>query len=501
MDQKEYERLTKACDFVLDKFSSNYAIMAIPWLHVLNGHPNSLYKYQHVFAKRSILSAAKVLLYNISYILYKLSGSFFEFRISKIKDQPSRQTDILFISHFVNVKVQKNSPDFYYGELPAHLEKSKGIRTAIGMIDHTPKNKTGAERAKIEEDELWKFLFPKTLSFGKEISLIIQCISSFYHLLKAYYSEKGFDKKAILREAVFQSISPETFKELRIYKNVQFLIEHLKPAVLIITWEGWAWERLSIHAAKFGNPEIKCLGYQHTVLYASSHSVKKSLGQLYDPDMIFTIGNVTAGILRSANEFTHTSIISYGSQRLVKRPKEQINKIRTINCLVAPEGIESECLLLFTFAIESAKKMPDVNFIFRTHPVLPFTMLSEKNTSLASLPSNCVVSDLKDINADFERCNFILYRGSSVALYAVLNGLRPVYYSLPAELSIDPLYLLDNWRLTVKDTEDFEKVIQADTVLQDAEKQKQYSSARSFCKDYVSVPDEAVLYDFIPSKN
>jgi len=168
---------------------------------------------------------------------------------------------------------------------------------------------------------------------------------------------------------------------------------------------------------------------------------------------------------------------------------------------VAPEGIESECLLLFNFAMEAAKKIPKINFIFRTHPVLPFTMLSKENANLALLPANCIVSDLPDINADFERCNFILYRGSSVALYAVLNGLRPVYYKLPDELSIDPLYLLNDWRFTVQDTKDFEGGLQSDSSLSEDEKQKLYSSALLFCKNYVSAPDESVLYNFMPSRN
>jgi len=146
-------------------------------------------------------------------------------------------------------------------------------------------------------------------------------------------------------------------------------------------------------------------------------------------------------------------------------------------------------------------QMPDIHFIFRTHPVLPYTMLSEKYTDLDMFPQNCSVSVSSDINTDFDRCSFLLYRGSSVALYAVLNGLRPIYYGIPGEMSIDPLYLLGNWHITVQDTQDFETSIRSAMSMTDDEKQKQYSAALTFCKEYAAPPDASVVYNLVASKN
>lgn len=497
MDQKQFERLTIACDIVLEKFSANYAIVAIPWLHVLNAHPNSLVKYQHVFAKRNWVSFMTRILYSKMYMLYQLFNSFFTFRLQAKEKQSTKKVDILFISHFVNGSASKDNTDFYFGDLPSEFQKKYGLQSVIGLIDHTPKIKNSASRLIIEEGAMAKWLFPKTLSFSEELTLIYQTISSFFTLFKSFITEKNTDLKAVLLEAAIESVSPKTFKELRIHHNVRTLIKMLNPKILIFTWEGWAWERLSIRSAKTVNPELKCFGYQHTVLYASSHSIKKSLGSFYDPDMIFTIGNWTTNFLKTANQFKNTAIINYGSQRLLQTPKEVYHRFEKRICLVAPEGIESECLLLFEFAIELATQMPEIQFLFRTHPVLPFSMLSKKNTSLNVLPANCIISDEKDINADFAKCNFLLYRGSSVALYAVLNGVRPFYYHIQNEISIDPLYELKDWRITVKNSDEFKIAVMNESGFSVEEKQNQFLSALTFCKSYVSSADISVFEGYI----
>jgi hypothetical protein len=173
---------------------------------------------------------------------------------------------------------------------------------------------------------------------------------------------------------------------------------------------------------------------------------------------------------------------------LQARNPERTDKL--LQCLVTPEGIESECVLLFDFAIALAKRSADMNFIFRTHPVLPYEMLVQKYTRFAILPVNCMVSDLADIEEDFKRTDFLLYRGSSVSMYATMQGLRPVYYAVAGEISIDPLYQLGNWRITIQDENEFADAIRTHTALLPSEKNEMYLSARSYCEDYLQMPDE-----------
>lgn len=405
------------------------------------------------------------------------------------------KADIVFISHLVSLEGGKTEKDFYYGSLPSFLEKNKGLTTLTGLIDHTASFKSITEKQSIDATGLHRFLFPKTISFSNELRFAGQCFSSFRKLTAEYFREKDPEKKQILCEAAIHALSPETTNALRIGELIKNILRQTGAGSLVITWEGRSWERLAFQSAHSVNMSIKCIGYQHTVLLASSHALKRSLGKTYDPDILFTIGSTTAAVLRSSGQFTQTEIISFGSYRLSGSAKEKLrHHSGGLTCLVAPEGIETESVLLFGFAIQLAKQLPDMQFVFRTHPVLPYEWLAKKFSSLAALPLNCRLSELADINDDFQRSDILLYRGSSVAIYAALNGLRPVYYAIPGELTVDPLYLPDDWKLKVENADDFIQAITMHTSTAEDTKETQYRSVLSIYKDYVIVPDQELAY-------
>jgi hypothetical protein len=497
MDQKEFERLTNACDLILKKCGDNYAIVAVSWLHVLNVHPNSIQHYGNALHKRSFFSALRFSLYNIAYIGYKLFKSVFEAHNDRYIKPGS--TDILFISHLVGANMQKENLDFYYGELAHHAETKKGLGTITALIDHTAGTKTKSERGAIEKGGQAKYLYRKTLPFAKEVKIIRQCFSSFRTLNSMSRAEQDPDLKNVLKEASLQSIAPETFYTLRIYEMTNELIKRSKPSNIVLTWEGRAWERLAVYAARHAGSPVKCIGYQHTILLSSSHSIKRSLSKDYDPDHILTLGEITAGVLKKG--LPDVLFSSYGSYRMTLNGGGQFKKSDSIVCLVTPEGLEVESLYLFSMAVEVAKRMPEVQFIFRMHPVYPYKMFSDKHPSFAALPSNCTISDKASVNDDLARCNFLLYRASSVALYAVINGLKPVYYNVANEMSIDSLYFIDsNWRSFIHTADDFAAVTGQYKKMQDAEKQEQYASALAACRQYVTAPDEAVFFGSLSQK-
>ncbi|MDB5211062.1 MAG: hypothetical protein JWQ30_1889 [Sediminibacterium sp.] len=501
MDQKEFDRLTDTCSRILRRFSSDYAIVAIPWLHILNGHPNSIRQYAHAFKRRNFFSAAGSFLYNLAYIFFKLLRSVILFRSNKINiDGELVKSDVLFISHLVSLSLSEK--DFYFATLPSHLYASTGSSATIGLIDHTPSTRAIKIRSRKEAGDPQRVVFSKTMSFRSEFTFASQCFSSFFKLIGAAGKEEDKITKNIFREAAIHAMAPETLAALRIREHIRQLLEQTAATTLLFTWEGRSWERMGIHAAGSLNRSIRCLGYQHTILLASSKALTKSLGKEYDPDVIFTIGKKTAEVIRSANEFHDTPIIEFGSYRLsvssiqYPGPKENV-----LQCLVTPEGLESECVLLFDFAIQLAERSPGMNFIFRNHPVLPYDMLAKKYPRFVKLPVNCRLSDESDINEDFKRSDLLLYRGSSVCMYAVMLGLRPVYYALPGELSIDPLYQLKEWRFIVQNEHEFSAAVTDHRETPAGKKNEMYLAARSFCTDYLQVPDENFFYEHILIKN
>jgi hypothetical protein len=161
------------------------------------------------------------------------------------------------------------------------------------------------------------------------------------------------------------------------------------------------------------------------------------------------------------------------------------------NFLVLPEGTVSECLFLFGFALECARRLPDTRFIFRTHPVLPFDRIKGK----LSWPENVEVSQNPKIEDDFARAGYILYRGSSTVLYGVLAGLKPFYVSKPGEVNFDPLYELQCWRESVQSVEELIAHYRAHTSNAD------WPIARDYCSDYVLPIQDTAIDEILEHKS
>ena len=131
------------------------------------------------------------------------------------------------------------------------------------------------------------------------------------------------------------------------------------------------------------------------------------------------------------------------------------------SCLVLPEGIKSECDLLFEFSIECALSAPNIQFIWRLHPIISFESLVSQNIRLQQLPDNILISR-ETFEKDITRCGFALYRGTTAIVQAVLGGLRPVYLQKKDEMTIDPLYRMNKVRAKVSTIIEFLDIVNND---------------------------------------
>ena len=200
-------------------------------------------------------------------------------------------------------------------------------------------------------------------------------------------------------------------------------------------------------------------------LFKRQHAVKRNLVK-YNPHIIFTSGYVQKEQLKTAKNLNGIIIEVLGSSRSTNISKN-INLIsgkskthfsNSKTCLVIPEGIESEIHLLFKFSLKCAKKYPDILFIWRLHPLFTFDVLVAKNKIYKYLPDNIILSN-EDLNQDCGRSEWVLYRGSSAVIQAVFAGTRPIYYHIPGEMKIDPLYEIDKWKLEIETINDFKYAI------------------------------------------
>jgi hypothetical protein len=67
-------------------------------------------------------------------------------------------------------------------------------------------------------------------------------------------------------------------------------------------------------------------------------------------------------------------------------------------------------------------------------------MLKKQSAVFKALEKNISISD-SSLEDDIGNSNYILYRGSSVVIQAVLLGLSPMCFMRDNELSMDPLFL------------------------------------------------------------
>ncbi len=115
---------------------------------------------------------------------------------------------------------------------------------------------------------------------------------------------------AVLVEAAHRATDPLTLAHVRIQHQVGALCRWFRPRALLVTYEGHAWERQAFAAARGVDPDIRCVGYQHTILFPRQHAIRRSLGWPFDPDVILTAGDVTHELLAAGQSLSGTKLIT-----------------------------------------------------------------------------------------------------------------------------------------------------------------------------------------------
>jgi len=497
MTAADFFALSSACDALLLDLSARPERVAIPWLHVLSEHPNNLGLYKQLFRLPSLFETTAGYLRKTAGVAKVLGKALLNSDTDPIETLSGfpAKIDVVFISHLVSAKTDLEALDFYFGSLPDQIA-ARGMSSLVALHDHLP-NRESVLKARLSKGGVvGRIVMPHSSAFKREGDLVRRASQAASALRRHALSSRTTFQKKVALEAARHAVAGSTIASLRLHDTVLRLCARFRPRTLIVTWEGHAWERMAFHAAREIDPSVKCVGYQHAVLFPHSHALKRSLGRDYDPDLILTIGDITRDVLRRADGLKGIPIHTYGSHRRVSAVARRAPDA-SARCLVIPEGLEAECLALFEFAIAAASRLQGLHFVLRTHPVLPFDRLVRRHSFLRTLPANVSVSDQADIAADFVRCDWALYRGSSAALHALLAGVRPLYLRCPDEMPFDPLFALTCWRQHVSSFEELEQWVVADRAARLEERQKEWEPARAFCDRYAAAPDPDRVFELL----
>lgn len=266
---------------------------------------------------------------------------------------------------------------------------------------------------------------------------------------------------------------------------------------MVTTFEGHAYERMIFAAANTSKKKVYSLGYHHTIIFPQQHAAFRTVDKKFRPEHILTAGKITN------EEFSKRIPTSRVHNIGIHRTASIDTSIPDISgkpstCIILPDGIISEVLILFRFAISTAKLAPEITFILRLHPVLNKEELLNLYPEFRILPENVSFST-NDFATDLKGARWALYRGSNSAIYAAMEGIRPVYVSIPNELQIDSLDKFVNWKKTITEIPELIAIINDDLLSTIKKLEEESIETINFCRQYFMPLDVSKFLDVIDS--
>lgn len=475
--------------------------MANPWLHPIREHPFFLVSYSFL-EKKSIYLFIFNLIFRffrlcVGWFLGLLRAFFFRKFGVYISHSVKESYDVLIVSHLLSPQQFSSDSDLYFGNLCSELEKN-GYRVITAMIDHLPGSQRVCGMTHFPSLKKNHAILTTSMSFYFEFRNFFGVVKESLGLLwKAATEPEVFDRAITLMGAL-EVFGSGARAALRLGDQVSYLVSKFRPRILLTTYEGHSWERLVIKRARMVYPDICCATYQHGNLFRLQHSLRRSLGKEYDPDAIFCSGEVARLDLHLTLRIPNIQILNLGSHRVSpvqhRYIRHNYSATRSLTCLVIPDGIDSEIFRLFDFAINCALISNNVRYIFRLHPANSFQDLMKKNPSWRKLPPNVFLSTAS-LEEDVEESAWVLYRGSSAVISAVLGGANPIYLRNFDEMTIDPLYKLKDERLIVSQENQFVGIVSDKNSI--AQRETFRDSLERYCRDIYSAWNPEVFVNYV----
>ncbi len=460
LTEREFDQIAAACDRLLRTPDAGLGRIAIPQLHMVNADPAWIAPYT------AIVDPAPGAGRRTAQLLGRIARD--SVRVARGLARSTRtillggghrwlgdagSVDALLVSHLANPELLDHEDDLYFGPLQRML-LDRGRTSLLLLVNHTRWDDEALRARSRRPGPCARFVIPRTVPLRDEVRVWGECAMTKGRLYRAMREATDPLEQAVTRFAGRHAMSASTAANLRLHAAILECCRRLHPRLVITTCEGDACERVIWHAVRAAHAQTVCAGYQHTRLTAYSHAIRRSIGPSTDPDVILTVGEVTKGLLTASGELGPVQVIEYGSHTRT-RPAGPVEPAHGPPlCVVLPQASESEQAILFEFAVNCARLLPAMTFSLRRHPAVSVDG-PRARLDLGRLPRNVVTPGQLSLQQDLSRAQFALYRGSSAVIHAVLAGLKPLYLNRPAELNIDPLFLLQEWRESVSTPEDF----------------------------------------------
>ena len=415
------EKIKNFSNKILKKNSQNIFFLANDWLFYKSFHPVELEKYNLIKCNfiytviKIIILYVKYQIKNIALLIFSIKNIDFE-----KKNNNKKKYDSIFITYKFN-KYYNFKNDSYYSNIYRVYKKNKknffvlAVNHQKNFFSNKNKLENLQELSKLNNffEEIYYYLFLNYYFF-----------KFFFYIFKF---NTLFEKKFYLLLAI-NFISGNTFDNLRYYFQIKKHIKQKGIKSIISIFEGHALERLIFRSAKSSNNKIRTIAYNHSFITKQHNSVFLNLGIKNQPDHIVFSNQISKNLFEQKLKLKSKIKLFCVSKNISKFSNfSKLKKNKNI-CLVAPEGLDSETIKLFNFSINYLKKFKNMNFIWRLHPIYynrELDFLKKNIPNYLDFKKYIYISK-KNINYDFKKSKYILYRGSSVVVDAIRSNLIPV---------------------------------------------------------------------------
>ncbi len=480
------------------------ALEAIPWMHLKHPiHPvqKALLQDASGWERKGggnfswLLRALLSLLY-AGYFTLRLVQMRLRFRrvLNRLIAQPF---DGIVKSWRFHPDRTASTRDFYFGDFGERLGE-QGSRVLFLFGNPSGKSWQGpAVRAKAPTPELPELCL---IPLGAPIRFAWGALKTSRRLRRRGEREKDRLSREILLRAAQDCLLPQSVPVALFEEIGREAARIWHPRFFASLYEGHAWEGFLFRGIQLVHPGCRRVGYQHTILLPHQRSLLAP--EIMDapsrrPEVVLCVGHRTCEMLAASHP--HSARLPFGTfRKLPGCPAAACPPVsRRKTVLVLPEGHLDETQLLFDAALGAAQVLTDHHFILRSHPVLPFDRVRPLLQVGAELAPNAELSDSRSIEEDFSRASVVLYRGTSSVLFALLNGLKVIYFQPEGWDEVDPLFELEGWRERAESVGTLQTLLRQYAKANTSEAAQEWNAAKGYVERYAIPVNEHSMRQFL----
>ncbi|OUR64365.1 hypothetical protein A9Q79_08010 [Methylophaga sp. 42_25_T18] len=336
----------------------------------------------------------------------------------------------------------------------------------------------------------------------------IEAFASFFDVVKAFTEtiSECLSRKNVNRISQTSNLNHNIIEYLKVselktgeFFMLQFckraydrMLEKLRPKTLVHPFENRSWEKLLMLSAR-SHQVSNCVGYQHSSLTSRHLAFQiddNESTEIYFPDSIITVGDVTADYLKSVSPIYQDKLIVGGSLRRVDVASER--SLPDISLLIAISSSFSEALRLLVL-LNDCRDSIDVPVIIRSHPTIPIKELFDS----FNWPNNISLSEGKTLTADLLSVSLIAYSSSTVSLEGMLYGRLPVFIDIGDVPDGDPVLGECTVKYTVNKKNSLADIINEYKLLDSRIRNEKSDLAISYASNYLQKVDGSKLEKII----